>query len=88
MNLLATVFAVILLLFVGVQTHHSATVYNVSLTCVASGEENSECLSLGRLGGVSRSGVGFWASSFVEHTIDLPWTLRDVAQKFTMSGTI
>lgn len=88
MNILVTILSVILLLVVGVQTHHSATVQHVSLTCVETQVEKTDCISLGRLGAVNRSGVEFWAIHFVDHSINLPWTLRDFVHKLTMRGSI
>ena len=66
---------IVMVVFLLTQTHESARRGGVLVTCIATEAERSDCLSLGALGGVNSSGVAFWVTSFVDHSLALPGAL-------------
>ncbi len=66
---------IVMVVFLLSQTHESARLRGVTVTCTATEAERSDCPSLGALGGVNSSGVAFWVTSFVDHSLALPRAL-------------
>ena len=77
MKLILTTAAVILILVLVLQTRESAMANKISVVCEAAEVESAECMSFGPLGALNRSGIRFWATTFVHHGIELPQVLRD-----------
>jgi hypothetical protein len=86
MKLLLTMAGIAVIVFLGLQTQETARAHKVSVSCVAADADGGDCVSLGPLGAVKPSGVEFWVTSFIDHGVELPWTLGDMLEKRTRRG--
>ncbi len=67
---------IVLVLFLGFQTHESASANQISVTCEADEAESSGCVSLGPLGSLNPSGIQLWIRMFIRHGLELPKALE------------
>ena len=67
---------IILVLFLGFQTHESANANQISVTCEADEAESSGCVSLGPLGSLNPSGIQLWIRTFIRRGLELPKALE------------
>jgi hypothetical protein len=76
--------AIVLVVALGQQTYETARFHNVAISCNAA--QASDCLALGSVGGVRKSGIQFVAKTFIRHGRELPSrareSIRNYAAKF------
>jgi hypothetical protein len=75
MKTIVATAAIGLAVVLGLQTYHSARSHNVAISCKAI--QASDCLTLGSIGGVRKSGIRFVAKTFIRHGRDLPSRTRE-----------
>lgn len=72
MKSLLQALGIVLVVFLLVQTHETARLRGVTVTCASAEAEQSGCISFGNLGGVNSDALAFWVSSFIDHGVALP----------------
>ena len=61
-----------LVVFLFMQTYETASARGISVTCTSDKADQPDCLFFGTFGGVDSSGVAFWVTAFVDHTVAFP----------------
>lgn len=77
MKAILAIATIVLVIVLGLQTYESARFHKAAIICDAAETSGPECVGLGSVGSVRKSGVVFVAEAFVRHARALPSEIRE-----------